>query len=414
MQSVLNRKQQEAVDAVIEGRNILLTGPAGTGKSFTVKHIIERLKENGKKYAMTATTGTASVLIGGQTLHSFMGIGLGSGTIIDNIKKIKRRAGTSKTLQELEVLIIDEVSMLDAELFDKISDIMGCLKAHYHKNPELMSKPFGGIQLILVGDFCQLAPVNGSFCFLSRSWEHLGIKVILLEELIRQSDDLLFQRMLQIVRKGKCTDNILKVLNSLRDTQFPEGIQPTKLYPVNIDVEKINNDEIAKLRADGNEYYLYKAHTSQDNRAQAPKYDVELTMGAQAIIIRNIDIAEGLCNGKRGVITHLAPEFIIIKDVNNETHKIEYFTDYDEKNPKSFISHMPVRTCYALSIHKSQGMTIDALELDLGPNIFTAGQAYTALSRAKTLQSIKIIDVDKSSFKINPYVKKFYNDIVDK
>lgn len=412
---MLNQKQQDAVDAVIRGQNILLTGPAGTGKSYTIKYIIEYLKENGKKYAMTATTGTAAVLIGGQTLHSFMGIGLGSGTIIDNMKKIRRHASTFNALKEIEVLIIDEVSMLDAELFDKISEIMGCIKAHHHKNPELRSVPFGGIQLILVGDFCQLAPVNGYFCFLSNVWGDLGIKVVLLEEIVRQSEDLLFQRILQIVRKGKCTDNILKVLNGLRDTQFAPDIQPTKLYPINIDVEKINNDEIAKLKADGNDYYLYKARYSQDySMKHACKYDVELTMGAQAILIRNIDIAEGLCNGKRGVITHLGSDFVIIKDVNNEAHRIEYFKDYDEKNPKSFISHMPIKICYALSIHKSQGMTIDALELDLGKNIFTTGQAYTALSRAKTLHSIKIIDVDKNSFKINPYVKKFYSSIVDK
>lgn len=416
---MLNKKQQEACDAVAEGKNILLTGPAGTGKSFTIKHIIEVLKDSGKKYAMTATTGTAAVLIGGQTLHSFLGIGLGTGNLLENIKRIRKNPNTFKTLTELDVLIIDEVSMLDAELFDKIAEILGAIKASHLKNPELRSVPFGGIQVILTGDFCQLAPVQGHYCFLSKSWEALGIQVVMLEEIIRQGEDMLFQKMLRIIRKGKCTDNIIKVLEKLKETEFADDVKPTKLYPVNVDVEKINMQEIAKLKAEGNDFRTYKAKPSSDMR-NTSSLDIELTMGSQIILIRNIDVAEGLVNGKRGVITHLGDDFVIIKDVCGETFKIEYYKDVDEKSYDpvkkcytSFICHMPVRTCYALSIHKSQGMTIDALELDLGKNIFAAGQAYTALTRAKTLQSIKIIDVDKDSFKINGYVKKFYSDIIE-
>ncbi len=416
---MLNEKQQEACSAVSEGRNILLTGPAGTGKSFTIKHIIEILKESGKKYAMTATTGTAAVLIGGQTLHSFLGIGLGTGSLLENIKRIRKYPNTLKALQELDVLIIDEVSMLDDALFEKIAEVLGAIKAAYLKNPELKMVPFGGVQVILIGDFCQLAPVQGNYCFLAKSWQAMDIKVIMLDEIIRQGEDKLFQKMLQIIRKGKCTDNIMKVLESLKETEFPEDIKPTKLYPVNVDVEKINLQEIDKLKADGSEFRTYKAKPSSDTR-NASAYDVELTMGSQVILIRNIDVAEGLVNGKRGVITHLGDDFIIIKDVSNEGYKIEYFKDVDEKSfdplkkcYTSFVSHMPVRTCYALSIHKAQGMTIDALELDLGKNIFAAGQAYTALTRAKNLHSIKIIDVDKNSFKINGYVKKFYAGILE-
>jgi ATP-dependent DNA helicase PIF1 len=415
---MLNVKQQQALEAVYEGKNILLTGPAGTGKSFTIKYILDFLQKEKKNYAITATTGTASVLVEGQTLNSFMGIGLGNGTADYNIKKIKRNMKTFECLAQLEVLIIDEISMLNAELFDKIGEIFARIKSFYNKNPDILKKTFGGLQLILVGDFCQLAPVNGMYCFLSKSWDSLDIKVILLDELIRQGGDILFQKILQIVRKGKCTDNIMKVLNSLKATQFDKDIKPTILYPLNENVDKINNEEIAKLKMNGNDYKMYKARNCNSNK-NASLFDVELTLGAQAIIIRNIDISKGIVNGKRCIIKYLGEDYIIVNDVNNNSFKIEYFKDVDDKSYdiiskcyNSYVLHMPVRICYALSIHKSQGMTIDALELDLGKNIFTAGQAYTALSRAKSLRSIRIIDIDKGSFQLNPYVKKFYANII--
>lgn len=406
----LNSKQLEAYNAVKAGDNILLTGSAGTGKSYTIKHILQMLNDNNKKYAITATTGCAAVLIGGQTLHSYIGIGLGNGTIYDMIKRLKKYNNTLKKIQECEVLIIDEISMLDSDLFDKISEIIAIIKANYHKDPKLKEIPFGGIQLIFVGDFCQLAPVKGYYCFLSNIWKKMNIRVILLEELIRQQDDILFQKILKIVRKGKCTPNIIKVLESLKNTTFADGIKPTKLYPINIDVDKINYEEEQKLKSKGNATVLYKATSNIDNIKIPSEYNVELTLESQVMITRNINIDCGLVNGKRGVIVHLESDTVYIKDIHGKIYRIEYYKDYSE-NMKLYISHMPIKTCYALSIHKSQGMTIDALELDLGMNIFTAGQAYTALSRAKSLSSIKIIDVDKGSFTINPFVKKFYDSI---
>jgi ATP-dependent DNA helicase PIF1 len=313
--------------------------------------------------------------------------------------------------------------MLDSVLFEKISAIFSYIKSYSLNDQELLHKPFGGVQIILIGDFCQLAPVNGFYCFLSKMWKQANIKAVLLEELVRQNDDVLFQKMLQIIRKGKCTDNILKVLNALKDTQFDNEIIPTKLYPKNINVDKINEIEINKLKEAGNKTNVYKATASKENAKNVGKYDVELVENSQVIVTRNIDISIGVVNGMRGVIKHLQDNSVIIKDTEGRLHNISYFKDVFDKTNKSDkgdkgdkgdkvnISHMPLKVSYALSIHKSQGMTIDALEIDLGENIFTCGQAYTALSRAKSLQSIKIIEVSKESFKTNPYVKEFYNNI---
>jgi ATP-dependent DNA helicase PIF1 len=420
----------------MNGDNILLTGPAGTGKSFTIKYIIELLKANNKNVGLTATTGTAAFIIGGQTIHSYMGMGIGEESIADIFIKIKKKASIYRTLVELDVLIIDEVSMLDAALLEKISGILCYVKSHSLKDTGLLNKPFGGIQIIFIGDFCQLAPVKGFYCFLSKLWIEADIKVIMLDELVRQNDDLLFQQILQIIRKGKCTDNILKVLNALKDTQFEDEIIPTKLYPKNVNVDKINEMEIEKLKKAGNKTVIYKAiaggggsGSSGSASAGINKYDVELVENSQVIITRNIDIVNGLVNGTRGIVKNLFKDFVIIKDTQGNLHNIVYYKDVLEGGSgsgggsggakksakaadKSHILHLPLKVSYALSIHKSQGMTIDAMEIDLGDNIFTCGQGYTALSRAKSLRSIRVIDVSNQSFKINPFVKAFYNNIL--
>jgi len=392
--NLLNEEQIYAVSSVMEGHNILL-----------IKYIIEYLNNANKNFAITASTGTAAVMIGGQTLHSFLGLGLGTGSIKEILGNILKNKKKHENILKLDALIIDEISMIDKELFEKISELLSIIKSS--------EACFGNIQLILVGDFCQLAPVKGRYCFLSDIWNKINIRIVLLEKLIRQDDDELFQKILKIVRKGKCTDNIIKVLDKLRDTEFDNGIIPTKLYPINVNVDKINNIEIEKLKALGNISKTYAAIASCDKEKEGEKFAIELTLNAQVIIIRNISVEESLVNGTRGVIKHLGADYVIINDINGNIHTIKYFTDtFNNKvsSKSSYIIHMPIRICYALSIHKSQGMTIDALELDLGPNIFTCGQSYTALSRAKKLSSIKIIDVDKNSFRTNTDVKNFYKN----
>ena len=403
--NLLNEEQKYALKCVSEGNNILLTGSAGTGKSYTIKYIIEYLNNANKKYAITASTGTAAVIIGGQTLHSFLGLGLGTGTVKEILNNILKNKKKYESILNLEVLIIDEISMIDKDLFEKISLILSIIKSN--------DVYFGNIQIILVGDFCQLAPVKGKYCFLADIWNKMNIKIVLLEKLIRHDEDLLFQQILKIVRKGRCTDNIIKVLNKLKDTEFENGIIPTKLYPINVNVDKINNIEIEKLKACGNISKTYTAISSSDKEKEVGKFTIELTLNAQIIIIRNINVEESLVNGTRGIVKHLGNDFVVINDINGNIHTIKYFTDTFNNSissKSSYIIHMPIRICYALSIHKSQGMTIDALELDLGPNIFTCGQSYTALSRAKKLSSIKIIDIDKDSFRTNIDVKNFYKD----
>lgn len=398
----LNEKQLDAINLIKEKKNILLTGSAGTGKSFTLLNIVDYLNEIKANYGLTAMTGCAAILINGQTLHSFLGIGLGKDSVDTIIFKMKKKyPGTYTKLKYLDTLIIDEISMMNDELFELISSLFMIIKDN--------KQPFGGLQLVIVGDFCQLPPVEGDYCFTSELWKNIEIEIVMLTELIRQQDDKLFQQILQIVRKGKCPPNVFKILSNLSKTTFENGIEPTKLYPVNVDVNKINEDEFNKLceKNKGN-YKIYKAQ-SNDKNIKLDQYHTKITKNAQIMITRNICVVEGLVNGTRGIVSDIYDDKILMKDINGNLHVIDYVKDIIDYDKNIYISYLPIKLAYALSIHKSQGMTIDALEIDLGFNIFAPGQLYTALSRAKSLKSIKIIDIQKESFKINYKVKKFYN-----
>jgi len=393
----LNNKQLEALNLVKENKNVFITGSAGTGKSFTLKFITNYLSSQSKKYAITALTGCAAVLINAQTIHSYLCLGINYSNI--SAIYLKYKTQLNKILN-LNTLIIDEISMMNNELLEKINELLCLIK----KN-EL---PFGGIQIIFVGDFCQLPPINGMYCFQSDLWEKLNLNIIILDELMRQKEDNQLQLILEEIRKGICSDDTYKILKELKNTKFENNIKPTKLYPININVNLINDNAYNKLlKINNNNFITYKS-TASHKYINTSEYDVSLTLHAQIIITRNIAIMDGLINGTRGIITNLNTDSVTIKDINNNTHIINYYKDINT-NTKTRISFLPIKLAYALSIHKSQGSTIDALELDLGRDIFVSGQLYTALSRAKTLNSIRIINISRESFMINQEVKKFYN-----
>lgn len=396
----MNEKQQEAVEVVKNGSNLFLTGAAGTGKSFTLKAIINYLESKDYKYGLTALTGCAAVLIGGQTIHSFLYMGISR-----NINQIYKTIETYKSklyeLRSLKAIIIDEISMMDDELFELISKLLMKVRNN--------NQPFGGVQMILVGDFYQLPPITGDFCFMASSWTSLNLKKIILTELIRQKNDNKLQEILSEIRNGKISSETYETLEGLKNTTFNSNeVKPTKLYPVNINVDKINQHEFKRLlKTNGNKQMLYKAvKLNPKNKENIDSYHVNLTLNAQVMVIRNISIENKLFNGSRGVVVDLKETSVIIKDAYNNFHTINYYTDVINK--KKLVSFMPLKLAYAISIHKSQGASIDYLELDLGDDIFISGQLYTALSRATNINNIKINNLSKLSFIQNEKVKNFY------
>lgn len=403
----MNLEQSKAFEMYKQGYNILLTGPAGTGKSFTLKNIIEWEKSKNRRIGITASTGLAAYLIRGRTIHSFMGIGLAQKPAASLVQCLKsKNSSTYKKLEKLDALIIDEVSMLNAELVDKISDVFSIIRKD--------SRPFGGVQILLCGDFCQLPPVNGMYCFQSELWKQADFKTIVLQELIRQNGDEKFQIILEELRYGRCDKKILIELKKLKNTIFPAGIQPTRLYSLNVNVDDINDKEHKKMVVKGvqSKKYetVYSLHQNTKNWAESLRIpsSLELCIGDQVVVIWNTDSESSIVNGTRGVVTSFDIDGPVIRLVNGRHVTMSRVTVTCEDDDKINICFIPLKLAYALTIHKSQGMTLDAVEIDLGTSIFEYGQAYTALSRARNLESVKLVDVYSKSFKTHPCVLEFY------
>jgi len=400
----MNEKQTEAINIVKKGKNLFLTGAAGTGKSYTLKEIVNYLEINNINFGLTALTGCASVLINGQTIHSFLCLGISNNLneIKNNLLKFK---GIYNKLIKLDTLIIDEISMMDNVLFELIDNILKWIKNN--------DKPFGNVQMILVGDFYQLPPINNNYCFTSELWTKLNLNNIILTDIIRQKDDNKLQQILQDIRNGDISDDTISILKSMSNTKFDnlDNIKPTRLYPINTNVDKINNYEYNKLLKINNfKEYEYKAYSNSNKNIDT--YNIKLTLNVQIMVIRNIDLKNKLFNGTRGIVIELNDKSVKIKDINGNYHTIEYYTDINKNNKqKSEISFMPLKLAYAMSIHKSQGSTIDYLEIDIGDDIFISGQLYTALSRGININNIKILNFTKYSFMQNENIKKFYNKI---
>ncbi len=398
----MNEKQQKALEVVKNKKNLFMTGSAGTGKSYTLTKIVEYLETNKKNYALTALTGCAAVLINGQTLHSYLCLGI-SRDINEIYNKISKYKPILTKLKKLETLIIDEISMMDDELFILINNLFQRINNN--------NKVFGGIQVILVGDFYQLPPISNDYCFTSFVWEELNLIPVILTEMIRQKDDLILQEILEQIRNSCITEKSFKILKNLKTTTFTSNdIKPTRLYPINTNVNKINDYEFKKLvKINNNETKTYNAISNKKD-IDLSDYHISLTLNAQVMVIRNISIENRLFNGTRGIITEMNDTNVIIKDIYDNYHTISYYTDKNNNN-NSKISFLPLKLAYAISIHKSQGASIDVLEIDLGEDIFISGQLYTALSRATNINNIRISNFSKSSFMTNEKVKNFYMNL---
>lgn len=441
----LTEQQLAVIDHLLEGDNLFLTGGGGVGKSYLLSAIFTEFpglkkrmiaaKHPGSvaklpRIQMCAMTGCAALLLGhkAKTLHSWAGIGLGKGSVSELYIKIRRNQKSMRNWLTTDLLIIDEVSMMTAELLDKLNEIGKKIRSN--------KKPFGGIQVLLVGDFYQLPPVNKSddatkFAFESDAWKEVITSSIELTEIQRQKDEV-FQKVLKEARIGALTRESCELLSGFQGRDWKENkIRPTLLFPRRAEVDMIND---SNLRALTGRRYTYKARLVYDGKIPegftetnegfqkalqmfdsdaAYSKELELMLNAQVMLIANTDPESGLVNGSRGIVVGFCPstelpivEFLngVRKPVGTHTWPIE---DYE------FVSRaqVPLRLAYAVTIHKSQGATLDSALVDIGSGVFEYGQAYVALSRARSLEALYVYDFDPTAFKAHPKVKAFYKDL---
>lgn len=411
----LNAEQRRVFDAIADGKSVLMQGTGGSGKSYTIKSIVRWARENGVNIGTTATTGAAAILINGCTLHSFLGIGLGNKTPSDlaEIVKTKKRFVYNRLLR-LELLVVDEISMMDSELFETISLFLGIVRGN--------SKPFGGVQLLLSGDLYQLPPVKGKHFFKSGTWRSMSssgmIETVELTESMRHKEDLEFMNMLSQLRQGACNEEILKALKETKSNTFPEGIEPTMLYSKNVDVDNTNSEKFGRLIAAGARSFTYKLECSSDAAkawaasCKVPEY-VQLCVGAQVVLTWNIDVDAGLCNGARGVVIDVGVSGAIVQFASGVRALVGHTKVEEEDNKFVWMNFVPLRLAYALTINKAQGMTLDCAIVVLeknGNNEFGYGRAYTALSRVRNIKSIRVMNVTIESFAAHPDVIEFYKN----
>jgi len=426
----LSEEQTIVLEEIMAGKNVFITGCGGTGKSHLMHHAIKAMRKLRGKHAVavTATTGIAACHIGGTSLHGFAGIGLGAGSVPELVKKVRGNRQSCSRWQRTQVLIVDEISMLDAELFDKLEAVAREVRGE-------ANRPFGGMQVILVGDFLQLPPVgkNGqavTFCFDSKSWKRVIKLHVELKHVFRQSN-MDFVNLLNAVRWGQCTDEIERALMATRKNDLNEagGLKATRLYAKNMQVDEINNRSLFEL--DG-KLEAYKAEdTGEYNFVEQLKKNclapekLDLKVGAQVMLLKNLDPERNLINGTRGVVsgfqTNDDPDmgevghwpvvrFETVKGEHELVMTKEEFTIEGQGKVLAKRSQIPLRLAYAITIHKCQGMTLSKVEMSL-KDVFEPGQAYVALSRVSSLEGLRLLDFSPRAVRAHPRVVQFYREM---
>ncbi|KAL1525665.1 hypothetical protein AB1Y20_020515 [Prymnesium parvum] len=460
----LNELQAQAMMKALDGKSFFLTGGAGTGKSFTLNRIVGALKAkfgDGGVF-VTASTGIAACHVGGTTLHSFSGVGLANGTVDELVTRVKNNRNSLRRWNACRVLVIDEVSMLDGVFLDKLEALATRLLCGDTVDGTRAGRrgtsaaTFGGIQLILCGDFFQLPPVGLSssskvcFLFQSKCWSRAVPETIMLREVFRQADTH-FVALLNEMRRGRLSEFHVNLLRHMAAAPAPlraanaadsgsgkaDAAEATLLFPNNESADRENARKLAELPG---EPYTYEARDwPPDGRGQktmegciAPRM-LKIKLGAQVMLLKNLDAANQLVNGSRGIVVSFdkvedeeKPSIVSGPETSEggmllprvsfflpNGGRIERLLGAEEWSVESggtkiaSRTQVPLKLSYALSIHKSQGMTLPAVAIDLA-NCFEPGHAYVALSRAVSIQTTRLLSFNPHRVHAHPDVIRFY------
>jgi ATP-dependent exoDNAse (exonuclease V) alpha subunit len=405
--------QERALEILKTGKNVFVTGPAGSGKTHLINTYIKYLREHEVDVGITASTGIAATHMGGMTIHSWAGIGIAASITQGDLESMFEKSYLSKRFSKVKVLIIDEVSMLHHFRFDLVNKVLRAMKGNAH--------PFGGVQIILCGDFFQLPPVSrqgeqeSHFVYRSESWKEAGFTICYLSEQFRQKDDTVLS-ILNEIRRGDVSEGSRDLLQSRFNTKTLE-IEPTRLFTHNADVDTLNNKELDKLKSDEEtDYYM-------DSRGRDPLVltlkksclapeVLRLKVGARVMCVKN-NFEEGYVNGTLGIVVSCKenqdPKIRLADGRVIQLEKASWKIEEDGK-VKAEINQYPLRLAWAITVHKSQGMSLDAVEVDLSKS-FEPGMGYVALSRVRTLEGLTIIGMNEMALSVHNEVLEFDNEL---
>ncbi len=393
--------QETALSILMSGKNAFITGQAGAGKTYLLNEFIASARMKGKEVAVTATTGLAATHLDGTTIHSWSGMGIADEVNSDLYKKIRKPR--RKTINDADILIIDEISMLHDYRLDMLNAIL--------KKVRRDRRPFGGLQLVMSGDFFQLPPVTrstdkiqGGFAYGSVGWREADPAICYLNEQHRQgSGDL--ANILMAIRANDLRRHQAEMLLNRLNQSAPEEQAITKLFTTNRDVDNLNNQQLAKLpgkphifnqQATGTEHFVKAL-----NRAILASKVLYLKVGAQVMSLKNSPDGKYV-NGSLGEVIDFKYGDPIVRFNNGNVMRMmaQEWTLMDGEEEKATIKQIPLKLAWAMTIHKSQGMTLDGAEIDLG-NAFTEGMGYVALSRVKSLDDLYLKGLNKMAITVN-------------
>ncbi len=392
-----------ALEILLAGESALLTGPAGTGKTFVLNQFIRLSKYEGKHVSVTATTGLAATHLGGSTIHAWAGIGVSDelpGQFLDHMSK-----GRREIIEKTDILIIDEISMLHDFRLDMIDEVCRLVRRK--------DIPFGGIQVVMSGDFFQLPPINrdgsrqGRFVVNSNVWNELTPVVLYLDEQFRQTEGDVLHGILTALREGELRRHHAESLLARADTNPPEGMTLTELHTVNVDVDRINELRLAALPGDE---VIYQQHsTGSTNYVESLQRSVlappalVVKLGALVMAVKN-DTSRRYVNGSIGTVVDFEPgsDYPVVEFMNGKVITMQPDTwelrDGDKK--RASISQIPLRLAWAITVHKSQGMTLDAARIDLR-KAFVEGMGYVALSRVKDIEHLYLVGINRMALQVS-------------
>ncbi|MEK7153606.1 MAG: HRDC domain-containing protein [Patescibacteria group bacterium] len=408
--------QDEALAILESGKSVLLTGAAGAGKTYVLNKFIKRAKRHGKSIAVTATTGLAATHLNGTTIHAWSGIGVSD----EFDKKAANKLGKSRQelIKKADVLVIDEISMLHDFRLDMVDEVLRFVRG----SPE----PFGGMQVILCGDFFQLPPVNrsgsrtGSFVTNSNPWLQNVFTVCYLQTQFRQKDDELYTEILNGIRAGVLTRSQLQALQD-RARAVDDPFTPrTRLLTVNVDVDDVNHEQLEQLEGEVHEYEMEthgsKQYVEQLQRSCLAPVLLRLKLGAQVMCIKNAQDRKYV-NGSLGKVAGFEKltDYPIVELTSGRkvTIRMDTWELMDGDKRRASIMQLPLRLAWAITVHKSQGMTLDAARIDLS-RAFVDGMGYVALSRVGSIRHLILDGLNGMALRVSPLAKRIDSELREK